>query len=486
MTDLSATAPDIAKPSAATLFPWMAPPKGTLRALFGTVLAADVLLWDTAWGLGLVLLVIAMAGTVAFLLRPDFSTRSAKIALTLFALSLLPAIEYVQPLSLLFMALGLAVFSIWCATLKIVLPLKALCFTFLAPLTALRDIPVSAANTPVRRGIGTLVVRWMRILAVPFGVGAIFVALLSGANPVLQSWLQSGSGLQLPDINGLRVMFWMTCAVSIWSFIAPSSLARIADTGLALRKDVPTRSRNGLLSAESITTSLVLFNVIFAAQNLMDAQYLWFHRALPEGITYSEYAHRGANALALAAVLAGGFALLVRRWSERPLLRVLLGLWIGQTLVLMVSALLRLDLYVDAYGLTRLRLTALFAMALIAAGLLLIGWQVWQRKSNAWLGKRIGIVAGVALYGLCFVNVAAVIATQQLKRSLLVPDLFDHRYVCADLGREAYMAILLFQTETGIRRCALDQNELPLTKDWRAWSFRHARMDSQIAIARGY
>jgi hypothetical protein len=82
------------------------------------------------------------------------------------------------------------------------------------------------------------------------------------------------------------------------------------------------------------------------------------------GLTYAEYARQGfwellvAGALTLTVV---GLAVLLAGTSERRhrlLLRALLGALCALTLVVLVSALHRLRLYEDAYGLTRLRLGA--------------------------------------------------------------------------------------------------------------------------------
>jgi hypothetical protein len=486
MTDITPGAADLAKPPEPPLFPWVAPPKGALAALPLMVLAGDLLLWKVAPGLGLAVLVLLLAGTAALLLKPDFTSRSGKIALALLVLSLIPALEFIQPLSLLILGLGLATFTLWCANAWLAPPFKALGLMLLGPIAATWDLPTSVYKTPLRQGLGARLGRVARVLVVPLGLGAVFVALLAFANPVVQSWFAGGSSFRLPDIDGKRVLFWLICTLVIWPYVAPTSLSHLAQNAPRDLAVTPARLPNALLNVSSVTLSLVLFNLIFAVQNVMDAQYLWFHRALPEGMTYSEYAHRGTNALVATALLAGGFALIVRQLSERPLLRLLLGLWLVQTLIVMVSALMRLDLYMDAYGLTRLRLTALLGMGLIAAGLVLIGWQIWRRKSNSWLLGMIGAVTGGALYGLCFINVSALIASQHLGRSLKSPNLFDERYVCVELGREAHLAILEFEAATKRKVCMLRASEAPHVTDWREWSFRHARMESEIATLRGF
>jgi hypothetical protein len=98
-----------------------------------------------------------------------------------------------------------------------------------------------------------------------------------------------------------------------------------------------------------------------------------------EGLTYAEYARSGFWQLLAAAALTFlviGVALAyadIRTRREAFVLRVLLGLLCGLTLVVLVSALQRMRLYEDTFGLTRLRLSVetialwLGAMLVLAA-----------------------------------------------------------------------------------------------------------------------
>ena len=99
------------------------------------------------------------------------------------------------------------------------------------------------------------------------------------------------------------------------------------------------------------------------------------------GLTYAEYARSGffelatvsVFVLAIVAAACGGLSL--ERGRDRRLLAALLGPLCALTLVILASALHRLDLYVDAYGLSRLRavviatcwwLAAVFLVVLVA------------------------------------------------------------------------------------------------------------------------
>ena len=130
------------------------------------------------------------------------------------------------------------------------------------------------------------------------------------------------------------------------------------------------------LSTATVLRSLILFNLLFAVQTVLDIVYLWGNVALPADITYASYAHRGAYPLILTALLAAGFVLVAMRpggpAEQSNVIRPLVYLWVAQNVMLVISSILRLDLYVQIYLLTTWRIAAFIWMLLVATGLLLI------------------------------------------------------------------------------------------------------------------
>ena len=104
--------------------------------------------------------------------------------------------------------------------------------------------------------------------------------------------------------------------------------------------------------------SLVVFNGLFALQNGLDLAFLWSGAPLPEGVSFAEYAHRGAYLLIVTALLAGAFVLAFLRpgAAQSRAVRWLVIAWFGQNLMMVASSALRTLDYVAAYGLTQLRI----------------------------------------------------------------------------------------------------------------------------------
>ncbi|GES06404.1 hypothetical protein Acor_84730 [Acrocarpospora corrugata] len=205
------------------------------------------------------------------------------------------------------------------------------------------------------------------------------------------------------------------------------------------------------------------------------------------GLTYAEYARSGFFELVtvsfiVLAIVALCWALL-NPATHRWLLASLLGLLCAFTLVILVSALQRLGLYLDAYGLTRLRATvgvtiwwlgAVFVLVLIAGAVRL------ARRSTTWLPRTFVAITAVTLLAFALWNPDAQIAeTQQAARTV---DRLDYRYL-SSLGVEAVPA--LDRLPEPIRSCVLDRivraHSLDRPDPWNGWNW--ARDQARTTLA---
>lgn len=439
-------------------------------ALLGLLLLADLLFWrQVGPGLSLALFLMALALAAA---------PSRRVGpLTGLVLGLLPLVETVQALSVLF---GVA--AVLGFVLTHHLPGKGLLragarFLPLVPFLALRDGVKVLRGMPVA---GPAPLRALKAVALPLGLGLVFASLLAEANPVLDGWARQV--LQGPDPTALinRVMFWGGMALLIWPVlvIEGEALRLGADPKPFKRHPMPAL---GLVTAQSVTISLLLFNLMFAVQTTMDLTYLWSGTALPDGMSHAEYAHRGAYPLVATALLAGAFALISRPFAgESRGVRVLLLAWVAQNVMLVISALYRLDLYVETYGLTYLRAHAAVWMGLVALGLVLVGGQVARGLPNGWLMARAAGLGGGVLYVCTFINFAGLIADYNLTaaregRLTYGPDM---GYVC-ELGPNAWAAMAEHIAITRLDPCsdmAWYAGAPPRIEGWRDWSFRSWRV----------
>ena len=436
----------------------------------------DVLVWQVVPGLSLAVFGAALVMAALWIGGARVSGQRLAIVAGGSLLALLPLVELVQPLSFLIAVLGVSAMLALLAGLR---PRELARGVLRLWPMGVRQTFVDAHHMAQPKGqanLGDLAARVVMQWLMPVGLGLLFAALLLAANPIATRWFEKilDYNPSLPD--GGRMGFWLCLIPLIWTFL---SLPRLQER---LRGHLPRPkhmgpARQGLINPASVTRALVLFNAVFAVQTVMDVIYLYGGVGLPAGITYAEYAHRGAYPLVVTALLAGAFALLTRVWVQNnALLRGLLMLWVAQNVALVISSLVRLELYVEVYGLTHLRMAAAIWMGLVTGGLMLILWQVWKRRDNGWLMLRGGTMAAVALYACSWISFDATIARYNLTHDVQS----DYRYLCR-LGDAAKPIIRNHDIQHRTRTCYAHETRITAPADWREWGFRNWRARTNFA-----
>ena len=348
----------------------------------------------------------------------------------------------------------------------------------------------------------------------PALLGLAFVGLFTLANPVISRWVGHAAE-QIANVGSFlarcvdvpRNAFWVVTAMTVYALLRVRRGRRVrhaplpdaaaphvsfdADPFNADPWDAARLARRAAFESGVVLRCLVVFNALFLLQNGLDVVYLFGGAALPDGMSYATYARRGAYPLVATALLAAAFVLVAFRpgaaAARSAPARRLVYLWVAQNVFLTVTAAWRLDLYVAAYGLTRLRLAAGVWMVLVAAGLAWIGCRIVLRRDNAWLLHANLLTAGVVLYACCFMNVGGTVAD------------FNARH-CREAGGEgapldlAYLRHLGPEALPALRRVMplladprraelatahaqeLDTELAEKLSDWHGWTMRRSRL----------
>jgi hypothetical protein len=192
------------------------------------------------------------------------------------------------------------------------------------------------------------------------------------------------------------------------------------------------------------------------------------------GLTYAEYVHQGFGQLTFATAL-----MLIVVWaasrkagdtpSDRWWLRGSLGALCLLTLVVVASALYRMNLYQDAYGFTRLRLLVdLFEGWL---GLVVIGVLVAGIRLRGWWLPRMALLSGAALLlGLGLANPDAWIARHNIDRYEATGKV-DWSYL-RELSADATPTLAALPPEQAA--CALEEPS-PEEDGWAGWNLSRQR-----------
>lgn len=328
------------------------------------------------------------------------------------------------------------------------------------------------------------------VIALPVIGGGIFLALFAAANPLISDFLARLRLPELPEHAFARFIFFGACAVAVASTLRPRWRRKLFEL-----PSLPARALPGG-GVASVTLSLLVFNLLFAIQNALDIAFLWSGAPLPGDMGLADYAHRGAWALMVTALLAGLFVLVFLRpgseTARKPLVKGLVVAWIGQNMLLVASSILRTADYVEAYALTRFRIAALLWMALVGIGLLLICWRLLRNRDGHWLIDANVRVLLVVLAVVSVVDFGSIAAWWNVRHAREV----GGRGVELDLGYlrslDSSALVSLVELERALPdsafrdRVAAVRREIHVDvrnrrSDWRGWTWRDARRLNRVA-----
>ncbi|MFJ4916899.1 DUF4153 domain-containing protein [Streptomyces sp. NPDC088726] len=226
---------------------------------------------------------------------------------------------------------------------------------------------------------------------------------------------------------------------------------------------------------------LIVLNLLFAGFLAIQLTVLLggYDKVMAETrLSYAQYAREGFWQLLWATVLTLLVIALALRWAprggarDRTLVRSVLGTLCLLTLVVVASALRRMDLYVDAYGLTRLRISVAAVELWLGVVLLLImAAGVFGAKM---LPRAVAASAAVGVLAFGLVSPDGLIAEQNVQRY------GDHHTIDIQYlrGLSADAVPALDTLPEPLRSCALEEIQRALRGSdapWYATSWGEAR-----------
>ena len=196
---------------------------------------------------------------------------------------------------------------------------------------------------------------------------AVVLPLLLSSDVIFQGFFKNMFDFSL-EIDPGAVLFMMivvfvTCYGTLCRFGQPIKFVA-----------APVADKRRYSPVIAITVNVVLLSVYLLYCGIQ-VIYLFLRQGnLPEGYTYSSYAHEGFFQLVFVCLINIVLVLLCRKYSaDNLVLKSLLCLISGCTYVMIASAAYRMFLYIGAYKLTFLRLYVLWAlvvMAVVMAGII--------------------------------------------------------------------------------------------------------------------
>ncbi|KRA28115.1 MULTISPECIES: DUF4153 domain-containing protein [unclassified Nocardioides] len=298
----------------------------------------------------------------------------------------------------------------------------------------------------------------------------VFGALLGSADALLASWVED----LVPDLTIDTFVLRVFVGVAVGgAVLAAAYLALNPPRVGGGPRPVRTTIHRFEWLAPVLVVNAVLAAFLVAQATVVFGGHAYLRRTT--GLTYAEYVHQGFGQLtvvtALTLMVIWAAARKARREdaSDRLWLRVSLGLLCLQAMVVVGSALHRLSLYQDAYGLTRMRLLVDVFEGWL--GLLLLAVLVAGSSLRAMWFARFALLSGAcAIVGLAVVNPDAWIAARNIDR-YEESGRMDWTYL-QQLSSDAVPAFA--ELPDRLRSCALVGREVP-DGDLLEWNLGRSR-----------
>lgn len=255
---------------------------------------------------------------------------------------------------------------------------------------------------------------------------SVFNQVLSGA---VRFWQNLSIQDRLADLALTLILFpfifsYLESCRSQWQVVA----RRTDPTG-----EIPGQTilshRERILKVNPVTliAFLASINLLYLIFSLVQLAYLTgaFRFILPAGLTYAEYARKGFFELAGIAPINVALVLLAVKGAGRTglagrLLRIQSLLLVAGSLVQLLSAMFRMVMYVNTYGLTLMRFFVSAFMILIAALLILLTIKEFRAGFPLFKASAIAVVLSLVL--LNAVNADVWIARFNIEQMITRPN----------------------------------------------------------------
>jgi hypothetical protein len=482
---IAQTSGTISGPEKALSEPSVAPLRYLVAATI-TGIAGAAWLVESAPGIGVPL--VACLAALALLLGGGLELRGWTIVFGAFGVALvstaaLRAAEWIVFPNLVF-AIFLAAFAMkppatWSEVLSSLMGPPVRMFTSPAYLLRSAAALVRGAKpstlAPLIRGLlmgGTLV--------------AVFWALFASAD---RAFLEFSNRL-IPDWDlGLlpfRVIFFVFTIVATTAFLLsglhslPKYLQNVIDLIRVGGGWKPRRTE--------WMTALSLLNLLFLAFVTVQILVLFAghdHILRTADLSYAEYARQGFVQLLFSATLTA--AVVAAAWNlaehkhgiDLALLRLLLGILCLLTFVILVSALRRLGLYEEAFGFTRLRLSA-HAFGLWLGGVFVLLLVAGATLRTKWLARGTIVFTACALLAFSALDPDTMIARRNLGRYRETGKI-DLPYLTG-LSADAVPELAKMDPSLRSRALAGFQQQLSTDEPWSSFNLGRERARSMLGI----
>ncbi|NMO49966.1 DUF4173 domain-containing protein [Actinoplanes sp. TBRC 11911] len=453
-------------------------PAAVLTGALGLAIFVPLTRSGIGWFLGWLVLVAGIVAAVRRTAVLERSERWTRIGFAAAALALLaiPAFRNAWWL-VTFSVLG----ALGCSALAVVggRGIRSILFSAVAvPYAAVRGLPwvrnhLHATHNPgIARRVGFSIGLTLLVLL-------IFGGLLSSADVAFSTLL----GRAVPDLDGGSVFSWIFLAV-MGALIAVAGTYTLSAPPTTSSLDTDGRRRFGLVEWAPATSALMLLFVGFVVVQFAVLFGGRRHVLTTSGLSYAQYARSGFWQLVAVTLLTVAVLGAVARWArrdrpiERLLLRILLGLLCGLSVVIVASALSRMWTYQKVYSFTGERIFVMSFELLLGVVFVMIA-AAGVRWRGRWIPRATVGLTVLMLLGLAVLDPENYAADRNIVRYEQAGKI-DAWYLRA-LSADATPA--LTRLPDPVRRCTLSwiADDLAKPDPWYAWNLGRSQARKALA-----
>ena len=272
-------------------------------------------------------------------------------------------------------------------------------------------------------------------LAISLPILLVVIPLLASSDAVFSNMLVKMVEFDFDeDIVGVAFMM-----IAVF-FIAYALVIRFNVRMDRLDQEVTDKRRANPVVAITVSTVMLIVYGLYCTIQIV---YLFMgYGTLPKGYTYAEYVHEGFYQLVFVCIINLVLVLLCRKYSrDNTVLKIMLSLISMCTFIMIFSSAYRMALYVDAYGLTFLRLFVMWALAVI--GLAMTGTLVYIFVSRMPFFKYCIVV--LTCMWVAFISIRP--DYNIAKYNLLTQEDCDTYYITRHLSSDAAPAVETYADE---------------------------------------
>jgi hypothetical protein len=239
-------------------------------------------------------------------------------------------------------------------------------------------------------------------------IAIVFFALYQQANPLFKEFTKN------INLNWISIGW---CLFTVWGFLVIYGLVYYRQLDHLSNLDINSNktllnTNEGNEEQKEINNNTVialalfgLLNVMLVFVNALDVTNLIGSHELPKGVQLSDFVHNAVWSLVFSIIIALGLIMWFFKGElnfnkQSKTLKCLVSIWILQSGVMVVSAMVRNSWYVSEFQLTYLRIGVYVFLSLSLVGLLFTFLKIRQTKSG-WYLVRQNFEAWFLLLSLC-------------------------------------------------------------------------------------